>query len=74
MAGLGSSTSKSLKSEGVGSEEGLVARGNKVHCFLPIEKIEARQGKSNTDVHLGLQAGCAREQHLIPELSRKDSE
>lgn len=33
-AGLGSITSKTPRSEGVGSEERLVAKGNKMHCSL----------------------------------------
>lgn len=66
VEGLDSITSKTPRSEGVGSERDRLQR--ETWCS-PVEEIQARQGKSNTDVHLGLQAECVKEQHLFSMLS-----
>lgn len=70
VAGPDSITSKPLKSDGVNSAtepRGLRGRTScrrkREHCFLQEEGIQFRQGKSNTYVHIGLPAGCIKEQH-----------
>lgn len=61
VEGLESITSR-LSGLKVWAQRGTGCKGK--HGALPVEEIQARQGKSNTDVRLGLQTGCVREQHL----------
>lgn len=59
-----------LRSEGVGSEKGLAAKGSKVPCALPVEEDrgQARQIKHRCPLRLA-NRHCAKEQHLFSLLS-----